>query len=98
MANREHMAGTIAVIAMDADPRTLELIQKGVVSAAVAQRPFTMAYFGLKYLDELHHHPPNPLNAGWAQDPLSPIPAFVDSGTFVVDKQNVAALQQKAGT
>jgi ribose transport system substrate-binding protein len=97
VVNREHMAGKIAVIAMDADPRTLDLMQKGVVSAAVVQRPFTMAYFGLKYLDELHHHPPNPLNREWARDPSSPVPVFVDTGTFVIDKQNMAAVHQQVG-
>ena len=97
VVNREHMAGKIAVIAMDADPRTLDLIQKGVVSAAVVQRPFTMAYFGLKYLDELHHHPPNPLSGEWARDPSSPLPVFVDTGTFVVDKKNAAAAHLKTG-
>jgi ribose transport system substrate-binding protein len=98
VVNREHMAGKIAVIAMDADPRTLDLIQKGAVSAAVAQRPFTMAYFGLKYLDELHHHPPNPLSGDWSRDPYSPLPGFVDTGTFVIDRQNAAAVRQKVSS
>jgi ribose transport system substrate-binding protein len=95
VVNQEHLAGKVAVIAMDADPRTLDLIQKGAVSAAVAQKPFTMGYFGLKVLDQLHHHPPNPLNADWALNPFSPIPAFVDTGTFVIDKNNVAAIARQ---
>jgi len=98
VVNREHLAGKIAVIAMDADPRTLELIQKGAVSASVAQRPFTMGYSGLRYLDQLHHNPPNPLNADWARDPSSTVPAFIDTGTFVITKQNVSAVHQQAGT
>jgi ribose transport system substrate-binding protein len=98
VVNREGMAGKVAVIAMDSDPRTLELIQKGAVSAAVAQKPFTMAYSGLKFLDQLHHHLPNPLDRDWARDPFSPVPVFIDTGTFVIDKQNVASVHQQAGT
>jgi ribose transport system substrate-binding protein len=98
VVNREHLAGKVAVIAMDANPRTLELIQKGVVSAAVAQRPFTMAYAGLKFLDQLHHEPPNPLSRDWARDPVSPVPVFVDAGTFVIDKQNVQTIHPQPGT
>jgi ribose transport system substrate-binding protein len=98
VVNREGLAGKVAVIAMDSDPRTLELIQKGAVSGAVAQKPFTMAYSGVKFLDQLHHHPPNPLNKDWALDPFSPVPAFVDTGTFVINKQNVAMVRPQPGT
>jgi ribose transport system substrate-binding protein len=98
VVNREHLAGKVAVIAMDADPRTLDLIKKGVVSAAVAQRPFTMAYVGVMILDDFHHHPPNPLNAGWAQNPLAPSPVFVDTGTFIIDKKNVGSVHPDAGS
>lgn len=93
--NRENMVGKITVISMDTDPRTLDWIQKGVISATIAQKPFTMAYYGAKVLDDLHHHPPNPLTANWAQNSLSPIPTFVDTGTFVIDKTNIGAFKQQ---
>ncbi len=93
--NRENMGGKVSVVAMDTDPRTLDWIHKGVVSATIAQKPFTMAYYGTKLLDDIHHHPPTPLAANWAQNSLSPIPTFVDTGTFVVDKTNVAAFTQQ---
>ena len=98
VVSREGLAGKVAVIAMDSDPRTLELIRKGAVSAAVAQKPFTMAYAGVRLLDQLHHQPPSPLNKDWAHDPFSPVPVFVDTGTFVVNKQNVAGLNSQPGT
>jgi ribose transport system substrate-binding protein len=97
VVNREHMAGKIAVINMDADPRTLDLIENGAVSASVAQKPFSMGYIGLKSLDDLHHHPPTPLNSDWSRQPLSPIPAFIDTGVFVIDKHNVATVRKQAG-
>ncbi len=93
--NREKMVGKMTVISMDTDPRTLDWIQKGVISATIAQKPFTMAYYGAKVLDDLHHHPPNPLTANWAENSLSPIPTFIDTGTFVIDKTNIGAFKQQ---
>ncbi|MBV9084859.1 MAG: substrate-binding domain-containing protein [Acidobacteriaceae bacterium] len=91
VVNRANMGGKLPVIAMDADPRTLDLIRKGAITTTIAQKPYTMAYVATKLLDDLHHHPPNPLNGNWAKNASSPVPAFVDSGTFVIDKNNVDA-------
>jgi ribose transport system substrate-binding protein len=77
------------VVAMDTDQRTLEAIQKGSITATVAQKPYTMAFVGLKLLDDLHHHPPQSLTANFAQDSLSPLPSVVDTGITLVDKGNV---------
>ncbi len=77
------------VIAMDADEGTLNWIQKGVIAATIAQKPFTMAYYGLKMLDELQHRKPPSLDVNWAQDPFSPLPTFVDTGATLVTKENV---------
>jgi ribose transport system substrate-binding protein len=79
------------VVAMDAEPRTLEWIQKGRISATIGQKPYTMAYYGLRMLDDLHHHKITPLDANWEQDSFSPIPTFVDTGTTLIDKSNVEA-------
>jgi ribose transport system substrate-binding protein len=77
------------VVAMDTDQRTLEAIQKGLVTATIGQKPFTMAFTGLKMLDDLHHHPPTPLASNWLQDSFSPIPMFIDTGATPIDKSNV---------
>ena len=77
------------VVAMDTDPRTLEWIQKGRISATIGQKPFTMAYFGLKMVDDLFHNKLTPLDGNWAQDSFSPIPTFVDTGATLIDKSNV---------
>jgi ribose transport system substrate-binding protein len=94
VVNRSNMAGKVTIVAMDTDPGTLDWINKGVISATIAQRPYTMAYYGAKLLDDLHHHPPSPLAGNWGQNSFSPIPTFVDTGSFVVDKSNVGSLTQ----
>ncbi len=94
VVNRENMTGKVTIIAMDTDQRTSNWIQKGVIAATVAQKPFTMAYFGVRMLDEIHHHPPGSLTADWAHNPNSPLPAFVDTGTMLIDKTNIGAFLQ----
>jgi ribose transport system substrate-binding protein len=91
IVNRMNMAGKITILAMDTDPRTISWIQQGVISATIAQRPYTMAYFGTKLLDDLHHHPPVSLTEDFKQRSFAPLPTFVDTGTFIVDKNNAAA-------
>jgi ribose transport system substrate-binding protein len=86
------MSGKVTVVAMDTDQGTLKWIQQGVISATIAQKPYTMAYLGVKMLDDIHHHKPASLTQNFAQDPSSPLPSFVDTGTFIVDKQNVSKL------
>ena len=91
VVNRANMAGKVTVVAMDSDQRTTDWIQKGVISATIAQKPFTMAYFGTKLLADLHLHPPTPLTKKWSQSATSPVPTFVDTGTFILDKNSVGA-------
>lgn len=95
VVNRAGMGGKVKIIAMDTDPGTVEWINKGVISATVAQKPYTMAYYGTKLLDDIHHHPAKPLAGNWAQNVFSPYPTFVDTGAFVVSKDNVASLSQQ---
>jgi ribose transport system substrate-binding protein len=85
---KKNVTGKI-VMAMDTDDRTLIGIQKGVITATVAQKPFTMAFLGLKMLDDMHHSPLPSLNKAWAQDAFSPIPNFIDTGATLLDANNV---------
>lgn len=94
VVNRANMGGKVTIVAMDTDQRTTDWIQKGVISATVAQKPFTMAYYGAKLLDDLHHHPPTPLTKNWSENPSSPVPTFVDTGAFIVDKGNLDSFLQ----
>lgn len=86
--DRNHVKGKL-VIAMDGDQRTLEGIQKGIISATIVQKPYTMAFFGLKILDDLHHHPLPTLAKFWSRDSFSPIPTFVDTGVTLIDEESV---------
>lgn len=76
------------LIAMDTDKDTLDLIKEGVIAATVAQKPFTMAYVGVAMLDMVHFEPLS-LKQSYVFDPFSPVPAFVDTGSALVDSRNV---------
>jgi ribose transport system substrate-binding protein len=89
---RVGLAGKIPIVAMDKDPDTLEWIKKGVIAATVAQKPYAMSYYGLKFLDDLHHNIVHQFS-DWRTAPASPLPTRVDTGTAVVDKDNVEAFQ-----
>jgi ribose transport system substrate-binding protein len=83
------------VIAMDTDPDTLEWIRKGVIAATISQKPYSMAYVGVMMLDHLYHHKLPKLDIDWSTDSFAPIPAFVDTGSSVIDKNNVDAFLQE---
>jgi ribose transport system substrate-binding protein len=82
------------IIAMDTDPDTLEWIRKGVIAATISQKPYTMTYFGLRVLDEFYHNKLSSLNGDFAKDSFAPVPAFVDTGSALVDKSNVETFIQ----
>ncbi len=82
------------VIAMDTDPDTLEWIQKGVIAATIAQKPYTMSFVGLRMLDDLYHHKLNSLDVDWSKNSFAPIPAFVDTGSALIDKSNLEGFLQ----
>ena len=79
---------TALVIAMDVDEQTLNDIKDGSIDATIAQKPFTMAFYGMKALDDVHHYPVD-LKKDYSWDSFSPFPAFVDTGSTLVDKVNV---------
>jgi len=83
------------LVAMDTDVATLQLIKDGIIDSTISQKPYTMALYGLKALDDIHHYPVNPLGAEHGLDPFSPFPAFVDTGVSLVDKSNVAAILER---
>ena len=84
------------LIAMDVDPDTLQDIKDGEINATIAQKPYTMGYFGLRQLDLIYHNPPAKLSPDYSQDTFSPFPVFVDTGTAEVDKNNVDIYMQSA--
>ena len=91
--NSYHVTGK-TVIAMDTDQETLDWIQKGVIAATIGQKPYTMAFVGMQMLDNLYHHKPPSLDKDWSKDGFSPIPSFVDTGSELIDKNNLDAFVQ----
>ena len=91
--NRFDMAGKIPIVAFDKDPKTLELIEKGSISSTIAQKPYVMSYYGLKFLDDLHHNAVKEFK-DWRTAPAPPLPGWVDTGTAVVDKNNLAVFRE----
>lgn len=91
--NSYHVAGK-TVIAMDTDQETLDWIQKGVIAATIAQKPYTMAFVGMQMLDNLYHHKPSSLIQDWSKDSYAPVPMFVDTGSDLIDKSNVDSFIQ----
>ncbi len=77
------------LVAWDIDSDTLNDIKDGVIDSTIAQKPFTMGYFGLKALDEVHHYLPKQLIKDYSAAPFSLYPVFIDTGTSLVDKSNV---------
>jgi ribose transport system substrate-binding protein len=82
------------VMAMDTDADTVEWVRKGTIVATISQKPYTMAYLGVMMLDHLYHHKIGNLDAKWGENSFSPIPAFVDTGASLLDKNNVDAFVQ----
>jgi ribose transport system substrate-binding protein len=83
------------LIAMDVDTDTLQLVGDGTIDSTISQKPYTMAFLGLKALDDIHHYPVKPLAGDYGLDPNSPFPAFVDTGVALIDKTNLDPLLRK---
>ena len=85
---KRHNATDRVLIAMDLDADTINLIKSGLMEASVSQKPYTMGYIGLRSLADIHAHLPKPFRNNYQVDVFSPYPAFVDTGTALVDKSN----------
>ena len=92
--DNNHLTGKKVIVAMDTDDKTLEWIKKGAIAATVAQKPYTMGYVGIKMVDDYHHSEPDIAKMASTKGPSSPLPAFVDTGATLVDKNNVDEIIQ----
>ncbi len=90
--HRLNLSGTIPIVGMDRDPETLDFISGGAIAATIAQKPYTMSFYGLRFLDDLHHNIVHEFK-DWRTAPVSPLPIRVDTGTAVIDKDNLAAFR-----
>jgi ribose transport system substrate-binding protein len=83
------------LITMDVDTDTLQLVGDGTIDSTISQKPYTMAFLGLKALDDIHHYPVKPLAGDYGLDPNSPFPAFIDTGVALIDKTNLDPILRK---
>jgi ribose transport system substrate-binding protein len=93
--HRLDMAGKIPIVAMDKSPDTLDWIERGSIAATVAQKTYTMAFYSLRFLDDLHHNIVHEFK-DWKTAPVSPLPASVDTGTAIIDQSNVNTFKAAA--
>src|SRR5713101_321661 len=86
--HRFNMEGKLPIVAFDNDPETLDWIDRGAITATITQKPYVMSYYGLKFLDDLHHNAVHQF-IDWRTALAAPMPTSVDTGTVVVDKKNL---------
>lgn len=84
------------IIAMDALEPTLEAIAQGYITATIAQKPYTMAYFALRLLADIKLNKPAAMTGDFLRNPNSPMPRFVDTGSALIDKDSLAAYRESA--
>jgi ribose transport system substrate-binding protein len=90
--SRREIKGKV-IVAMDTDDGTLDWIEKDSIAATVAQKPFTMAYYGLRTLDDLHHTMPAKLDMNWSRDLQSLMPSVIDTGSALIDRTNLNTIR-----
>jgi ribose transport system substrate-binding protein len=91
--HRFNMEGKLRILAFDDDPETLDWIDRGAIAATITQKPYVMSYYGLKFLDDLHHNAVHQFK-DWRTAPAAPMPTSVDTGTVVVDKNSLKVYRE----
>ena len=91
--HRFSMEGKLPIVAFDNDPGTLDWIERGAITATITQKPYVMSYYGLKFLDDLHHNAVHQFK-DWRSAMATPMPTNVDTGTVVVDKNNLQVYRE----
>ena len=86
------LGADLPIVAMDKNPETMDFIESKMISVTIAQKPYTMAFYGLRFLDDLHHNIVHEFK-DWRTAPVSPLPARVDTGTAVINLSNLAAFR-----
>lgn len=95
--HQANLDGKLQIVAFDDDPETLDWIDRGAISATIAQKPYVMSYYGLRFLDDLHHNSIRKFK-DWRTALAAPMPTTVDTGTVVVDKSNVKLYRESLST
>lgn len=80
--------GQIQGTCVDTEPRQLEYIKGNVLSASVGQKRELFTYQGLKALFAVVHNTLQ-FTASDSKAGIAPIPVYYNTGSFIVDSQNV---------
>ena len=72
----------LSFVAFDSDPKLVNFMKAGTISAIVVQDPFRMGYDGVKIADEAAHN--------------KPVPKNVDTGVTVIDMTNLNSPKSQA--
>jgi ribose transport system substrate-binding protein len=80
--------GEIAIVGFDIDQSTIEAIEKGEIDATIVQAAWNMGYWSTWFCYTVVHDMVQPLS-DWRAAGISPLPAVVDTGTYIVTKDNV---------
>jgi ribose transport system substrate-binding protein len=91
--HRFNMETKLPIVAFDNDPETLDWIDRGAIGVTITQKPYVMSFYGLKFLDDLHHNAVHQFK-DWRIAPAPPMPVSVDTGTVLVDKDNLKVYRE----
>jgi len=80
--------GSVRIVAMDRDEATLQFIEEGVIDASIGQRSYMMSYLALQMLYDLRNERIKFVD-DWQQVRVNPLPPNVDTGSFVITRENV---------
>jgi len=86
--------GKIVIVSMDRDDTTLKSIEDGVIYASLAQRTALMSYLGVKLM-YYYNHGRIPITQDDAAANIIAMPASIDTGTIVINKDNAAYFYHK---
>ena len=80
------------LIAWDANQETLDGIKAGTIDSTIAQKPFTMGYYGLKALDEIFHAPPTQLGKDYSIRSVLAVSGVCGYGNFAGGQEQRGSL------
>lgn len=88
------LAGKVTIIGRDRDAATLELIEKGELAASYAQNSYVEAYIAVKWINDYVNGNFKVIN-DYIGGGVNPLPPVVDSGSIVINKENVDQFKSK---
>lgn len=86
--------GKVHIVSMDRDEATLQFIEQGIIDASVAQRTYTMSYTALQLVYNLRNNQIHMVR-DWKKLGISPLPPLIDTGSFVITRDNVKEFYHK---